>query len=104
MTSTSFVNLFDQDADNERKRKRQEEMDAEIAELRRVDEEHNLEAERDSLNKMAGRAKMFASQRYMRPTENYDSEPDSPIFRPEHGRRISGSKVEYGSEREEGDY
>ena len=85
-------------------------MDAELAELRRIDDdEHNIEAKRDSLNKKAGRTKMFAAQRY-RPTENYDSEPDSPMVSSDYGGRMSGNgKIvqygsEYGSEREEGEY
>lgn len=61
-----------------RRRKREEELEAELAEeeekLRRGDR-HNIEAERDSLNRLA-RGSTYGDA-YMKPTENYESEPDS---------------------------
>ena len=88
---------------------RQKEMDAELAELAREDDgDHNLEAERDRLN-MEARSLANGSGRegrtYMRPTENYDSEPDSPRVDPISQQIGSNGyvvkSVEYGSERED---
>ena len=50
-------------------------MDAELAELEQDDGDHNIESERDTLNRLAARAKIGGST--LRPTENYDSEPES---------------------------
>ena len=69
----------EKEAEEERRRKRREEMEGELAELEQDDGDHNIESERDSLNRLAGRAKMFGGGSTLRPTENYDSEPDSPM-------------------------
>ena len=71
-----------QEAEEDRRRRREQELEAELAEEEKKLQQgdgHNIEAERDSLNRLArGNGLGRGGGSFTKATENYESEPGEP--------------------------